>query len=60
MNDDDRNELGLNKFEDAFTLPELQDKIKRQPDMYRREFKAHIDVFQTKLKELKENPAKKD
>jgi len=28
--------------------------------MYRREFKAHIDVFQTKLKELKENPAKKD
>jgi len=60
MNDDDRNELGLNKFEDAFTLPELQDKIKRQPDMYRREFKAHIEVFITKLKELKENPAKKD
>lgn len=45
MNEDDRNELGLNKFEDAFTLPELQDKIKRQPDMYRREFKAHIEVF---------------
>jgi protein SDA1 len=23
MNEDDKNELGLNKFEDAFTLPEL-------------------------------------
>ena len=29
-------------------------------DMYRREFRAHIEVFTKKLKELKENPAKKD
>jgi protein SDA1 len=27
--------------------------------MYRREFRAHLDIFVVKLKELKENPAKK-
>jgi hypothetical protein len=60
MTDEDRQALGLNQFTDAFTLPELQDKIKRQPDVYRKEFRAHLDIFVGKLKELKESPSKKD
>lgn len=36
MNDlltaEDKVSLGLNKYEEAYTLPELQDKIKRQAD----------------------------
>jgi hypothetical protein len=29
---EDKATLGLNKYEEAFTLAELQDKIKRQAD----------------------------
>jgi len=32
MSREDREALRLNKFEEAYTLAELQDKIKRQSD----------------------------
>ena len=32
MNEDDRKALSLNKYEELMTLPELQDRIKRQPE----------------------------
>ena len=38
MTEDDRRALRLNKYEEAYTLAELQDKIKRQSDQYKPEF----------------------
>ena len=57
---EDREALNLNKFECSYTLAELQDKIKRQRDQYKPEFRVHFGIFNNKLKEFKENPAKKD
>jgi hypothetical protein len=34
-----------NTFERTMTLYTLQDKIKRQPDMYRKEFGVHLAIF---------------
>ena len=34
-----------NTFERTMTLNTLQDKIKRQPDMYRKEFGTHLNIF---------------
>lgn len=50
----------LGSFESSMPLHVLQDKIKRQPDMYRKEFSNHLEVFQQKLELFKENPAKKE
>jgi len=60
MDEKDREELHLNKFEVGMTLAELQDKIKRQPEQYRKEFKAHFKIFVDKMREFKLNPGKKD
>ena len=60
MNDDDRKALSMNKYEELMTLAELQDRMKRQPEHYRNEFKAHFEIFVKKLREFKENPAKKE
>ena len=60
MTEDDRRALRLNKYEEAYTLAELQDKIKRQSDQYKPEFQVHWNIFNAKLKEFKENPARKD
>ena len=60
MTQEERHTLRLNKFEEAYTLAELQDKIKRQSDQYKPEFAAHWRIFLTKLADFKENPAKKD
>lgn len=60
LTEEDRRALNLNKYEQAYTLAELQDKIKRQKDQYKPEFKVHFGIFQNKLKEFKENPARKD
>lgn len=57
---EDKAALQLNKFEQAMTLAELQDKIKRQPEMYKNEFKTHFTIFQEKLKEFKIKPADRD
>lgn len=35
----------LGTFETSMPLHTLQDKIKRQPDMYRKEFQNHLEVF---------------
>ena len=45
MTQEERNTLRLNKFEEAYTLAELQDKIKRQSDQYKPEFAAHWRIF---------------
>jgi protein SDA1 len=50
----------MSTFDQTMTLATLQDKIKRQPDMYKKEFLTQFGIFQEKLKEFKENPAKKD
>ena len=50
----------LGAFESSIPLHNLQDKIKRQPDMYKKEFNNHLEVFQQKLELFKENPAKKE
>jgi len=42
------------------TLHVLQDKIKRQPDMYKPEFTKHFEIFQKKLADFKESPGKND
>jgi len=42
------------------TLHTLQDKIKRQPELYKKEFNTHFQIFKELLNNLKENPAKKD
>ena len=34
-----------NTFEQTMTLYTLQDKIKRQPDSYRKEFGVHLKIF---------------
>jgi len=60
MTEEDRKELQMNKYEESMTLAELQDRIKRQPDQYKIEFKTHFNRFVEKLKEFKLNPAKKD
>jgi len=58
---DENNEpVQRNSFEKAITLYTLQDKIKRQPEMYRDEFHTHMRIFQEKLAAFKESPAKKD
>ena len=49
----------MSTFDQTMTLATLQDKIKRQPDMYKKEFLTQFGIFQEKLKEFKENPAKK-
>lgn len=59
INEEDRKALSLNKYEEKMTLAELQDRIKRQPDSYRKEFKIHFNIFTEKLREFKLNPAKK-
>jgi len=35
------------------TLADLQDRIKRQPDHYKKEFKVHYGIFAEKLKDFK-------
>lgn len=50
----------LGNFNGTMTLHTLQDKIKRQSEMYRGEFKSHLELFQAKLAVFKESPAKKD
>ena len=60
LDDEDRKALSLNKFEESMTLAELQDRIKRQPEQYRKEFGVHFNIFTEKLKDFKENPAKKN
>ena len=60
MNDEDRRALSLNKYEESMTLAEMQDRIKRQPESYKKEFKIHFNIFVEKLREFKLNPAKKD
>jgi protein SDA1 len=42
------------------TLQMLQDRIKRQPDMFKKEFENQFGIFQGKLTEFKESPGKKD
>lgn len=42
------------------TLQILQDKMKRQPQMYKEEFREHLAIFKGKLSEFKESPAKRD
>lgn len=59
MNEEDRRALSLNKYEESMTLAELQDRIKRQPEAYKKEFKIHFNIFVEKLREFKLNPAKK-
>jgi hypothetical protein len=39
---EERAELNLNKYESSYTLAQLQDKIKRQSDQYKPEFKVHF------------------
>jgi len=39
---EDRAALNLNKYESSYTLAQLQDKIKRQSDQYKPEFKIHF------------------
>ena len=60
MNEEDRRALSLNKYEETMTLAELQDRIKRQPDHYRKEFKVHFNIFVEKLRDFKLTPAKKE
>lgn len=60
MNEEDRRALSLNKYEESMTLAELQDKMKRQADQYKKEFGVHFKIFQEKLKEFKLNPAKRE
>jgi hypothetical protein len=45
LTEEDRRALNLNKYEQAYTLAELQDKIKRQKDQYKPEFKVHFGIF---------------
>ena len=35
----------LGNFNGTMTLHTLQDKIKRQPEMYKGEFRAHLELF---------------
>jgi protein SDA1 len=56
----DDGEQPMSTFSQTMTLATLQDKIKRQPEMYKKEFLTQFGVFQKKLAEFKENPAKKD
>ena len=56
----DDGETPLGTFDTTMTLSTLQDKIKRQPDMYKKEFLNQFAIFQKKLDEFKANPAKKD
>ena len=39
----------LGNFCGTMTLHTLQDKIKRQPDLYKNEFQKHFELFQEKL-----------
>ena len=58
MTVEDRRALSLNRYEEAMTLADLQDQIKRQPDQYLKDFKTHFNIFTEKLKVFKLNPAK--
>jgi protein SDA1 len=42
----------------SINLPLLQDKMKRQPDLYQNEFKSCLSVFQGLLPELRDGPGK--
>lgn len=42
----------------SIDLPLLQNKLKRQPDLYRGEFTACYDLFKKLLPELRDNPGK--
>jgi protein SDA1 len=42
----------------SIDLPILQDKIKRQPDLYRNEFTNCLEIFKKLLPDLRDNPAK--
>ena len=46
-------------FVKTMTLHNLQDKMKRQPEMYRKEMEEHLQIFKDKMGVLKENPGKK-
>ena len=46
-------------FDKSMTLHTLQDKIKRQPEMYKNEFAKQMESFKAKLESFKENPAQK-
>jgi hypothetical protein len=49
---------GTQTLEDGVDLWALQDKIKRMPELYKKEFEKHFEILKTKLAEFKENPAK--
>eukprot|EP01022_Parablepharisma_sp_SALTPOND_P009651 TRINITY_DN139_c0_g1_i10.p6 TRINITY_DN139_c0_g1~~TRINITY_DN139_c0_g1_i10.p6 ORF type:complete len:820 (-),score=155.54 TRINITY_DN139_c0_g1_i10:3345-5804(-) len=42
----------------SIDLPALQDKIKRQPELYRNEFNEYYDLFKKLLPDLRDNPGK--
>jgi protein SDA1 len=48
------------KIDQELELAELQDKLKRQPEMYDHEFKRRMGIFKEKWAEFKEAPGKKD
>jgi len=41
------------------TLTYLQDKIKRSPELYKKEFNAHFETFKTSLGDFKNAPGKR-
>ena len=43
---------------ETIDLPMLQDKLKRQPELYQKEFKACYDLFKNLLPDLRDNPGK--
>ena len=45
VDEEERQALSLNKFEESMTLAELQDKIKRNSEHYKKEFKVHFNIF---------------
>ena len=42
----------------SINLPELQNKLKRQPELYKKEFTFCYDIFKKMLPELRDNPGK--
>lgn len=47
-------------MEDGLLLNQLQDKIKRSPDLYKKEFEKNFVIFKELINEFKANPAKND
>lgn len=43
---------------ETIDLPKLQDKLKRQPELYKKEFINCYDLFKNMLPELRDNPGK--